>query len=177
MITEIIKQLIPLLTLIVDITIVSYLLLLIIRKLSKKTYLPKLDHFIKEHYLYLAFILALVATLGSLFYSEILGYTPCKLCWYQRIAMYPLVLIFGTALIKKLNDAAKYVTPLVIVGALISAYHYVTQILAWNTSCAALEDPASCALKFTFAYGYITIPMMAFTAFIGILILLRKSKK
>lgn len=177
MIYSIIKQLIPILTLIVDIGLVLYLILIGWKKLTKKKYFVGLDLFLKENYLYLSLIIALAATLGSLFYSEILGYNPCKLCWYQRIAMYPLVLLFATALIRKLNGVAYYTTPLVITGGLLSLYHYITQLLQWTTSCASLEDGASCAVKYTFSYGYITIPMMALTAFIGILILLRFSKK
>jgi disulfide bond formation protein DsbB len=130
---------------------------------------------IKKNYLIFALIVALTATLGSLFYSEIAKYTPCELCGYQRILMYPQVLLLAIALFKKDNKIGQYVIPMSIVGGVIAAYHYFVQISEVATSCGI--DAVSCSSKYTFQYEYITIPIMALTAFILIIILTYNSKK
>ena len=169
---DFVNELLPLMTLILGITIVIYFVLLIIEKLTKTKFLDYLLSEVKKKSVFWMFLIALVSTLGSLFYSEIMGYNPCKLCWFQRIMMYPLVVFFGMALIKKRKDFVDFVWPLVGLGILTSGYHYLTQLMQWKTSCSALESAADCTLKFIFNYGYITIPMMAFTGFVGIAILL-----
>ena len=126
-------------------------------------------NFLNKNTLLFAFVIALIATVGSLFYSEIAGYIPCKLCWYQRIFMYPLPILLGIALFKKDNKISHYVIPLSIIGGIISIYHYTTQILNNSVICSA--ESASCASKIFFSYGYITIPIMALTAFALIIVL------
>ncbi len=130
---------------------------------------------IEDNSLLFAFIVALIATLGSLFYSEIAGYTPCKLCWYQRIFMYPQSILLGIALFKKFKNIFYYVVPLSIIGGIISIYHYIIQRMSYVSSCAA--DGVSCTFKYVFHFGYITIPMMALTAFCLIIILTYSWKK
>lgn len=129
----------------------------------------KIKKTITENQILLIFLLSLIATLGSLTYSEILGYTPCKLCWFQRITMYPIALISGIALIKKDNAVKKYVLSLAIVGALIALYHYAVQFLPQVVACS--YNGVDCALKQAIHYGYITIPMMAFSTFIAIILI------
>lgn len=115
----------------------------------------------------IAFVVAAIAMSGSLFFSEIAGYTPCTLCWYQRILMYPLVILLGFALIRKDYGIAPYAMALAVPGAAIAAYHYYLQ-LGGNplTPCSAVGYSVSCAERFVLTYGYITIPMMALTAFL-----------
>src|SRR3989344_6570372 len=79
--------------------------------------------FIGKHGLLLAFIAALISVGGSLFYSQIAGFTPCELCWFQRIFMYPLVFLLGLALLKKNSHIIDYALSLSIVGGIISLYH------------------------------------------------------
>ncbi len=118
------------------------------------------------HAVSLSFIVALVATLGSLFYSDIAGFEPCKLCWYQRIVMYPQVILFGVALWKRRNDLADYSLALSGIGALIAGYHYLLQRGVVSAApCSAVGYSVSCSKVFTMSFGYITIPLMAFTAF------------
>lgn len=112
-----------------------------------------------------AFFVALVATLGSLFYSDILGYTPCKLCWFQRIFMYPQVLLLGLALFRRDNRILDYTLWLSGAGGLIAAYHYAMQLGFVPGICATVGISVSCSQRFVLEYGYITIPMMALTAF------------
>lgn len=119
------------------------------------------------------FIAALVAMLGSLTYSDIIGYDPCKLCWFQRIFMYPEVFLLGFALIKKETVIIDYLLMLAIPGALIAGYHYLLQLgVAPSLPCAAVGYSVSCSQRFVLQFGYITIPLMAFTAFVLIGLLL-----
>jgi disulfide bond formation protein DsbB len=131
----------------------------------------------------LLMVVTLIATLGSLTYSEIIGYRPCTLCWYQRILMYPQVILLGTALVKKSKAIVSYLMPLSVIGAVIAIYHYIEQIkttLAPNdplTPCGSEAIP--CGISYTFHFGYITIPMMALSAFLLIIIvsLILRSKR
>ncbi len=122
-----------------------------------------------------AFIVSVVATLGSLFLSEIAHFTPCKLCWFQRIFMYPQVLLLGIAAFKNDYSVRNYVIPLSVVGAGIAIYHYLLQMSPLPLPCT--DEIANCALKQVAAFGYITIPMMALTAFLLILSLMFISRK
>jgi len=163
--TPIVTDILSVLTIVGNILMVCFLGLIIYNFITKKHL--KLD-FIKENSLVLAFIVALIATLGSLFYSEFAGYTPCKLCWFQRIFMYPQVFLLGTALIRKAKNIFYYSVPLAVVGAIIAAYHYIIQIIEYASSCGI--EGVACTVKYTFHFGYITIPMMALTAF-GLIII------
>ena len=123
--------------------------------------------FFKKFAMPLSFVAALLATLGSLFYSEVAGYEPCKLCWYQRIFMYPLVFLFATAWFAKEKSVFLFSAMLSGIGGLIAGYHYLVQIgVASATSCGVVGYSVSCAQKFVMQFGYITIPMMAFSAFV-----------
>ncbi|HEY4511927.1 MAG TPA: disulfide oxidoreductase [Candidatus Paceibacterota bacterium] len=117
-----------------------------------------------------SFIVSLIAMLGSLTYSNILGYAPCVLCWYQRILMYPLVFMFGLALKRKEVLIAPYALLLSVIGAIIALYHYLMQLgIVPEGSCGAVGYSVSCAQRFVMNFGYITIPMMALTAFLLII--------
>ncbi len=125
-----------------------------------------------------AFLISLASALSSLFYSEIAGFPPCDFCWYQRIFMYPLVILLGLALIKRDNSIVDYTLSLSVVGFLISLYHnfiyYYNNGL--NANCQILGKGVSCVKRYVFEFGYITIPMMAITAFSLVIIFLIFSK-
>ncbi len=140
-----------------------------IKLLNEPKYYAILKNVLKQNSLLLIFIISMIATMGSLFYSEIIGYAPCKLCWFQRIFMYPIPLLAGIALIKKDQTIKKYILFLAIIGAIFSIYHYSIQFLPQLVACTI--DGANCAEKQSFYFGYITIPMMALTAFITITLL------
>lgn len=119
-----------------------------------------------EYLPYLAFAQALVAMLGSLYFSEIMDLPPCKLCWFERIAMYPLVPILIVGILKKDRDVGLYTLPLVIFGFIIAIYH---NLLYWKIlpeSYAPCQLGVSCTTKFFEWFGFITIPLMALTAFV-----------
>jgi len=118
--------------------------------------------------LYIAFIQAVVATFGSLYFSEVMNLPPCVLCWYQRIAMYPLVFILAVGIIRKSRDVIFYVLPLSITGLVIAFYH---NLLYWEIlpeSVAPCTAGISCTTKFFEWFGFITIPFIAFIAFLVI---------
>lgn len=125
-----------------------------------------------------AFIIALLGTVGSLTYSEVIGYEPCKFCWFQRVFLYPQVLILGVALFRKDKNIFPYISGMSVVGGIIALYHYLMQ-LGWApaVSCDAIGYSVSCSKVFIMSLGYITIPMMAFTAFALIFLLTLAYKK
>lgn len=122
--------------------------------------------------LWLAFVVALVATAGSLFFSELEHFVPCKLCWFQRIAMYPLVLLALPALWRD-RRAAWYFLPLPVVGLGISVWHVLVErgVVEEAQSCA-ISAPGGCSVKWIEELGYVTIPTLAGTAFALCLVLL-----
>lgn len=133
----------------------------------KNTYLA----FIDKHYLKLGFIISLLASVFVLVYSEVIGYVPCYLCWYQRVFMFPLVFIFGSAIWHKDRKIVKYVLPLLLVGFFISVYMnlvYYFKTDAANIPCDA--SGASCYQQLISEFGgYISMPMLALTAFVSLI--------
>lgn len=133
-------------------------------------YVERFEQVIDARYREIALLTALIATIGSLFLSNVLGWTPCKLCWFQRIFMYPLVLILGVSLFFDDRNVSDYLIPMTVIGGGIAVYHYFVQILATIQTTCSGSGP-SCSTKFTFYFDYITIPIMALTAFVIVFIL------
>ncbi len=118
-------------------------------------------------------LIALIATSGSLYYSEVAGYIPCRLCWFQRIFMYPLVIIIGLALLQH-KKAANFILGLSIPGLLIAAYHTCIQWAALavpGVSDACSATGASCVSSEFMTFGFISIPFLAMSAFLLIIML------
>ncbi len=116
--------------------------------------------------LWAAFLVAAIATGGSLFFSDIAHFVPCELCWYQRICMYPLSIILLLAALAGDERVARYLLPLPIVGAGISIYHLLVEngVVKQGQACLA-SAPGGCAVKWVDEFGYMTIPTLALTAF------------
>lgn len=110
----------------------------------------------------------LLATLGSLFYSEIMGYIPCELCWIQRILMYPLVVIYGVALMKKNVHIAIPGLIMSGIGVIIALYHYGLQKLPALQETGGFCGDIPCNLQYVNYFGFITIPFLSFIGFIVI---------
>lgn len=127
--------------------------------------------FLAARYREIGLLVAAVATSGSLYLSNVLGWTPCRLCWFQRIAVYPMVVLFATSLWLDREDVRDYVIPLAVIGIPISAYHYVIQRMEQFQSAGCSVLAVSCSTEYTFYLGYITIPMMALTALTAVLLL------
>lgn len=108
---------------------------------------------------------ALVALLGSLFYSEIIGYVPCDLCWVQRIFMYPLVIVYGVAALKKELSIALPGLILSGIGMFISLYHYLIQKLPALQETGGACTIVPCNFQYVNYFGFVTIPFLALIAF------------
>jgi disulfide bond formation protein DsbB len=118
-----------------------------------------------------AWLAATLATAGSLYFSEVAGFEPCTLCWYQRIAMYPLVVILGAAIVKRQRRAPAGSAALAAIGAAIAAYHVALEwIPSLDTGACAVSAP--CTLVWFRAFGVFSLPTLALTAFLLILTLL-----
>ena len=126
----------------------------------------------------IAFITSLLAMLSSLFYSNIAGFPPCELCWYQRIFMYPLVIILGIAHFRRDKNILHYAMPLAVIGFIISLYHNVIYYKMGGLSaiCNFSDIGVSCIQRYVFELGYVTIPLMALTAFAMVIMLLVLNK-
>lgn len=129
--------------------------------------------FILEQGLPLAWAIALTATAGSLYFSEVEGYIPCELCWYQRILMYPLVLLLGIAAVRKDGTITVYALPMSVIGFLVSSYHYLLQKTDWFDGTGAKAcSIIPCDTVYINWLGFITIPFLAGTAFLLITVVL-----
>lgn len=133
--------------------------------------------FIKKNSLYLVFIVSLLATLTSLYFSEIRDFPPCVLCWYQRVFMYPIVFISAVGILLKDVRTYLYIFPLTILGGLVAIYHnllYYGLLPNSNVPCA---NGVSCTTEYISYFGFITIPLLSLTAFVIVLILLLINRK
>ena len=117
--------------------------------------------------LWAAFVVAAIATGGSLFLSEIAHFVPCELCWFQRICMYPLSILTLFAAFHGEHRFARYLLPLPVVGAGISVYHLLVEngVVKQAQACL-ISAPGGCATKWINEFGYMTIPTLALTAFV-----------
>ena len=121
--------------------------------------------------LWLAFAVAAVAMGGSLYFSEVAHFEPCRLCWFQRIAMYPLVPLLGTAAFRRdFRGGALYSLPIALIGAGVAIYHIYIENNPGAES-AGCRATAPCSTKWIDEFGYVTIPTLALTAFATIAVL------
>lgn len=125
----------------------------------------KVAAFLQDYGGIMALVVALTAMLGSLYFSEVAGFVPCTLCWYQRILMYPLTLITLVGVIKQDEYLPFYVWPLSVLGAGVSSYHTLIQsgVFSHPATCTV---GVPCSLRYVNYLGFITIPLLALTAFV-----------
>jgi len=122
-----------------------------------------------ENMMYFTFAVALIATLGSLFFSEVKGIAPCTLCWFIRILMYPLVMIASIAAVRRDFKQSLYMMTFSALGVGLASYHYLlqkTNIFGNDAGNACGQIP--CNLEYINVFGFITIPFLALIAFIMI---------
>jgi disulfide bond formation protein DsbB len=117
-------------------------------------------------YLRLSFLISLAAVFGSLYFSEVLGFPPCVLCWYQRICIYPLTLIFAVGLIKEDRHCLNYAWPLIILGTLIATYHNLLYYGIIPESITPCKQGVSCSTRQVEYLGFITIPLLSLIGFL-----------
>jgi disulfide bond formation protein DsbB len=121
---------------------------------------------VKEYSLYLAWVVSLVAVCGSLFFSDIMLFEPCKLCWFQRIFMYPLAILLGIACYKNDRRLAPYLLPFSIIGGCISLVHYAEQKIPALAKMLPCTVGIPCNGQYINWLGFITIPFLALIAFL-----------
>ena len=124
----------------------------------------------RESLLFAAWCASVIAMFGSLYFSEIRQYEPCELCWYQRIAMYPFVIILGIASVKKDYKVVLYSMVLSAIGGSISLYHYSLQKISFLSDVAPSCGRIPCTGQYINWFGFITIPFLALIAFIIIFV-------
>jgi disulfide bond formation protein DsbB len=128
---------------------------------------------------FICWIVASVSTLGSLFFSEIMELAPCALCWYQRIFMFPLVIILLLGLFPFDKNIIRYALPLAIIGWGFAFYHYLLYSGIIPESIQPCSQGASCSETYLDLFGFLTIPMLSLISFsiiIGFLLILRRRR-
>ena len=129
--------------------------------------------------LFLCWIISLISLVASLFFSEVMEFPPCTLCWYQRIAMYPLAIIFLVGSFRNANEVFSYAMPLVVIGWLIALYHNLLHFDIIPESAAPCREGVSCGTVYIELFDFLTIPMMSLIAFsilgFGLMILRKMS--
>jgi disulfide bond formation protein DsbB len=131
----------------------------------------------KKYSLHIVWIISLSAVLGSLYISNILHLPPCSLCWYQRIFMYPLALIVPIGILSKDKNVSRYVLGLSIPGAIIAIYHHLLQMQIIPEIITPCSVGISCVTKTFLWYGFVTLPLLSFTAFLLIILCVWYYKK
>jgi disulfide bond formation protein DsbB len=130
--------------------------------------------------LFTIWIVSLIATLGSLFFSEVMRLPPCVLCWYQRICMYPLVIVSTVGLIGRDAGAARYAWPLAVLGLAVAVYHNLLYYHLIPDSITPCAQGVSCTTRQIEWLGVITIPLLSLTAFaiivVSLLVFRQRSK-
>jgi disulfide bond formation protein DsbB len=126
----------------------------------------------------ICWIIAMVATLGSLFFSEVMAYAPCVLCWYQRIAMYPLVIIFLIGSFQSPRVTFSFSAPFVLGGWLISIYHNLLHFGVIPESASPCISGVPCSTVYINWFGFLTIPILSLIAFsaLGVLLVIINRK-
>ena len=112
-----------------------------------------------------AWLISCVSMGGSLFFSEVMEFPPCILCWYQRIAMYPLVAIFMVGLFPLSKEVFKYSAPFVALGWLIALWHNLLHLGIIEEDLSPCREGVSCSTVYINWMGFITIPLLSFVAF------------
>ena len=114
----------------------------------------------------LALAIATASTAGSLYYSEVAGFPPCEMCWYQRICMYALVPVLAVAVVRRDRWGGWYALPLALAGLGLSIYHYQLQLFPGQGSTCDAEAP--CTYQWVDSLGFVSIPFMAGCGFVGV---------
>lgn len=124
-----------------------------------------------EARLWLAALVATTATLGSLYFSEVQDLTPCRLCWFQRVFMYPLAIVLIVGAWRRDRDVRWYGVPLAVIGFVIAAYHY---LIEWNPSLetGSCDVSAPCTVPYFREFGFVSLAFMAMCGFAAVLALL-----
>jgi disulfide bond formation protein DsbB len=123
-------------------------------------------------WLYAAWMIALVGTVGSLFFSEVMQFPPCALCWYQRIALYPLVFVIAAGIILSDRRVRFYALPLCLAGLAVAIYHNLLYYGVIPETLTPCSQGVSCTATQLELFGFITIPLLSLGSFVVIAVCL-----
>ena len=123
-------------------------------------------------FVFMAWLVASVSTLGALFLGEVMGYTPCMLCWYQRICMFPLVLILAAGLFPFDRRVVRYALPLALAGWLLAIFHWAVASGLVPERVTPCSQGVPCSVEQVTWFGFLTLPMLSVLAFSLIITLL-----
>ena len=160
-------------------------LMLIVLWIFARSSFERIMDVVGEKALLIGFLISTASTVGSLIYSEVVGFPACILCWIQRIFMYPQMFMFGLALFRREHLVVPYLFLLSIIGGVVALYQWIKDMLLWygetTLPCPAVVGLPPCDRLYVQEFGYVTIPMIALNAFILLAIVMwasmRKSKK
>ncbi|NVN96777.1 disulfide bond formation protein B [Candidatus Nomurabacteria bacterium] len=174
---EIVNKILSLGTILLQVIILALIINLLFLRSHKNTFLL----FFKKYTFIFGFLAALGAFLLSLFYSNVVGFPPCELCWVQRIFLYPQLILFGMELYKRDKSIVDFSIVFAIFGSIVSMYHiYIENGGSSALDCAAgntsTVGQVSCATRYIYEFGYITMPMMALTLSLFLIIILLNYK-
>ncbi|MEQ8664880.1 MAG: disulfide bond formation protein B [Rhodospirillales bacterium] len=120
--------------------------------------------------LFLAWLIAFASTLGALYIGEVLGQTPCQLCWYQRIAMFPLAVVLGIACFRDDFSVRQYAIPIAFAGLAVALWHNLLYFDVVSESIQPCDETVSCSGEIMMILGWVPIPVLSLAAFGLILI-------
>jgi len=145
-----------------------FFLALVVAYNTSASFKGAVQNFLKKYITHVLFIISATAFVGSLAYSNLVGFPPCDLCWWARIFMYPQALLAGFALYKKDQTIAQTLLPLSVLGFLLTLYH---SFILWGgkSIVPCTQEGSACAKLYIMEYGYITIPVMALSCFVYLL--------
>jgi len=171
---EVVNKILALGTIFLQIVI----LLIAINFIFNRSRENKILLFFKKNTFYFGFLISLGSVVLSLFYSEIVGFPPCELCWIQRIFLYPQLILFTMELYKKDRSIIDFSLVFAILGSIVSIYHiFVESGIAEGPACAdPLNGGVSCAVRYIYEFGYVTMPIMALTLSLFIISILLNYK-
>lgn len=146
------------------------LVFLIVALLNRNSWGKQVFYWVNKYLINLALVISLGAVLGSLYYSNVVGFPPCVLCWWQRVLLFPIPLLLIVGKIKKDNNVMQYVVPLALLSAVIALYQsYV--YLGGSSILPCTANGGDCSKIYVLAFGYITIPVMSLTVSVYLYIL------
>ncbi len=119
---------------------------------------------IRQWSLFLTWLITLIVLLTTLYFSNVLGFPVCPLCWYQRICIYPLALIIGIATFRNDGDIALYTIPMTLIGMAFALLQYIEQIVPTFRPMLVCGQGASCHMMHIHYFGFITLPLLSLIA-------------
>ena len=166
MTTDTVTLFLALLSVVAEVTVAASLVLWVAGQFSPTAarWKQAFGDAIGPHALVLGFLVAAISVSGSLYFSEAAHFTPCKLCWYQRIAMYPLVPLLGLAAWRRDDGIRPYAATLAALGGVVSTYHVLLERFP-SLESGACDVANPCTIIWVRRFGYLTIPTMALSAF------------